>query len=84
MSIATAQGKAIITGFCCVKENLGPPEGPSKEVREFTPVIDRGVHLNAVEAFDSVLFVKGQADIPIPHHEPSFMEVESIPQKLFF
>jgi N-acyl homoserine lactone hydrolase len=79
VSIATTKGKAIITGFCCVKENFGPPEGASKEVREVTPVIAPGVHLNAVEAFESVLFVKGLADIPIPHHEPSFMEVKGIP-----
>ncbi len=79
VSIATARGKAIITGFCCVKENFGPPEGASKEVREVTPVIAPGVHLNVVEGFESVLLVKGLADIIIPHHEPSFMEVESMP-----
>jgi N-acyl homoserine lactone hydrolase len=81
VSVTTARGKAIITGFCCLKENFGPPEGAPEEVREVTPVIAPGVHLNAVDGFDSVLLVKGLADIPIPQHEPSFVGLKSIPQE---
>jgi len=81
VSVATAQGKAVITGFCCLKENFGPPEGASEEVREVTPVIAPGIHLNAVDGFESVLFVKGIADIVIPQHEPSFVGVKSIPKE---
>lgn len=77
--VATERGKAVITGFCCVNENFGPPEGVSQEIREITPVITPGVHLNAVEAFESILFIKRLADIPIPHHEPSFMGVKRMP-----
>ena len=75
VAINTDRGKAVITGFCCVMENFEPPE----EVREFMPVITPGTHLNAVDAFESTLRIKGLADILIPMHEPSFIGVKSIP-----
>jgi len=79
VAVATAKGKAIITGFCCSNENFAPPEGASQKVRDLMPVITPGIHLNAVDAFASALYVKENADIIIPHHEPSFMGVKSIP-----
>jgi glyoxylase-like metal-dependent hydrolase (beta-lactamase superfamily II) len=75
VSILTERGRAIITGFCCVNENFKPPE----EIREILPVLPPGVHLNAVDAFDSALFIKGLADILIPIHEPSFANLKRIP-----
>jgi len=75
VAINTAQGKAVITGFCCLMENFTPPE----EVRKLMPVITPGTHLNAIEAFDSALRIKELADILIPMHEPSFEGVQSIP-----
>ena len=75
VAIDTDQGKAVITGFCCLKENFEPPE----EVREIMPVIIPGTHLNAIDAFESTLRIKGLADILIPMHEPSFIGVKSIP-----
>lgn len=75
VAINTEKGKAVITGFCCVKENFEPPE----EVRAIMPVITPGTHLNAVDAFESTLRIKGLADILIPMHEPSFVGVKSIP-----
>lgn len=75
VAINTDKGKAIITGFCCVRENFEPPE----EVRKIMPVITPGTHLNAVDAFESMLRIKGLADILIPMHEPSFIGVKSIP-----
>jgi len=79
VSVNTAQGRAIITGFCCLKANFGPPEGAPEEVREVTPVIAPGIHLNAIDGFESVLLVKGMADIVIPCHDPSFTKIKSIP-----
>lgn len=79
VSVNTTKGKAIITGFCCLKENFGPPEGVSEEIREVTPIVAPGIHLNAVDGFESLLLVKGLADIPIPCHDPSFLNVKSIP-----
>ena len=51
MSVAvnTEKGKAIITGFCCLNENFSPPVGASQELKEVTPIITPGIHLNAVD-----------------------------------
>jgi hypothetical protein len=43
------------------------------------PIITPGTHLNAIDAFESALRIKGLADILIPMHEPSFIGVKSIP-----
>ena len=81
MSVAvnTEKGKAIITGFCCLKENFGPPKGASEELKELTPVVAPGIHLNAVDGFESVLLVKGMADIVLACHDPSFLQPQTIP-----
>jgi N-acyl homoserine lactone hydrolase len=81
MSVAvnTEKGKAIITGFCCLQENFRPPEGVSEETREVTPIVAPGIHLNAVDGFESVLLVKGLADIVLACHDPSFLEPKTIP-----
>jgi N-acyl homoserine lactone hydrolase len=79
VGVNTEKGKAIITGFCCLEENFRPPEGASEEVRESTPVVAPGIHLNAVDGFESVLLVKGMADIVLACHDPSFMEPKTIP-----
>ena len=75
VSINTAEGKAVISGMCTIRENFEPPPG----VRETMPVIPPGIHLDAVEAFNSALKIKGMADIIIPCHEPSLVNVDSIP-----
>lgn len=75
VAINTSRGKAVITGFCCAKENFDPPA----KVRATTPVITPGIHLNAADAFESALRIQKLADIIIPVHEPSFAEVKSIP-----
>lgn len=75
VSVNTDQGKAIITGFCSIKENFEPPE----EVREMWPVLTPGTHTNAMDAFDSALKIKGLADFLIPQHDASFIEVKRIP-----
>ena len=79
VSVNTEKGKAVITGFCCLKENFSPPEGASEEIQEVTPIIAPGIHLNAMDGFESTLLVKGMADIVIPCHDPSFINVKSIP-----
>jgi N-acyl homoserine lactone hydrolase len=75
VSVSTTQGKAIISGFCSIKENFEPPE----EVREMWPVLTPGTHTNAMDAFDSALKIKGLADFLIPHHDASFIGVKTIP-----
>ena len=75
VSVNTVKGRAIISGMCTLAENFEPPPG----VREFMPVIPPGIHLDAVEAFNGALRIKGMADIVIPCHEPSLVNVDSIP-----
>ncbi len=75
VSINTVKGKAVITGMCTLRENFEPPAA----VREFMPVIPPGIHLDAVEAFNSALRIKTVADILVPVHEPALVSVDSIP-----
>lgn len=71
--IETAKGKAVITGFCCIRRNFEPPEGI------VTPVIVPGILLDAVKAYDSMLKVKEIADIIVPLHDKEFLNIDRIP-----
>lgn len=57
--VNTPAGKAIITGFCCNRENF-PEKGP---------VVTPGVHLDAIQAYESARRVRDAADILIPIHD---------------
>ena len=74
VAVSTAKGTAIITGFCCTMDTFVMPEEVTGYVWE-----DLDQHVNALQAFDSALRIKGLADIVIPMHEPSFEKVEKIP-----
>ncbi len=56
--VETSEGKAIITGLCCNAENF--PRGGG--------VIAPGVHLDAIQAYESMRRIKEAADIIIPIH----------------
>jgi len=74
--VDTTQGKAVITGFCVIMENLEPP----KEITAMEmAVIPPGTHVNVYEAYDIMLKVKAMADILLPLHEPRFASVKEIP-----
>jgi len=66
--------KAALTGFCCVLENFEPPE----KIRKAWPVIPIGVSVNSLEAYDSMLKLKGMADLIIPMHSMEYAEKEFI------
>jgi N-acyl homoserine lactone hydrolase len=74
--VDTTRGTAAITGFCIIRENLEPPLAVQALDLE---VIPPGTHVNAYEAYDQVLRVKGLADILLPLHEPSLAAVDTIP-----
>ncbi|MDH3347083.1 MAG: N-acyl homoserine lactonase family protein [Desulfobulbaceae bacterium] len=76
IEIETTGGKAIITGFCLLKENFYPPKQITAMEIE---VIPPGTHINVNEAYDIMLKIKEAADILIPLHEPEFASVNSIP-----
>ncbi|WP_080804185.1 N-acyl homoserine lactonase family protein [Desulfamplus magnetovallimortis] len=74
--INTKEGKAIITGFCVIKENFYPPlEIKAMEME----VIPPGTLVNSCEAYDIMLQIRDMADILLPLHEPEFAAVATIP-----
>jgi len=76
VAIDTAEGKAVITGFCVIMENFDPPN----EVKAMEmDVIPPGTHVNTYEAYDIMLKIKEMADILLPLHEPAFAGVKEIP-----
>jgi glyoxylase-like metal-dependent hydrolase (beta-lactamase superfamily II) len=75
--IETAAGKAAITGFCVIRENLFPPKQITAMEME---VIPPGTHVNAYEAYDILVRVKRMAPIILPLHEPGFAGIETLPE----
>jgi len=69
VAIDTEKGTAIITGFCCNADNF-PRVGPA-----VTP----GVHLNAIDAYESAQRMKEMADILIPIHDVAVGRKGKIP-----
>ncbi|MFC1532630.1 N-acyl homoserine lactonase family protein [Thermodesulfobacteriota bacterium] len=67
--INTSEGRAVITGFCCNDKNF-PKTGPA---------VVPGVHINVMEAYDSIQKIKEGADILIPLHDPSIGRRKAIP-----
>jgi N-acyl homoserine lactone hydrolase len=59
VSIETREGKAVITGLCCNAENF--PAGGG--------VIVPGVHLDVIQAYDSMVRIREAADILLPIHD---------------
>ncbi|MFH0823309.1 MAG: N-acyl homoserine lactonase family protein [Pseudomonadota bacterium] len=59
VAINTARGRAVIVGLCCNAENF-PPSGT---------VIAPGVHIDAIQAYESMKRVRDVADILIPMHD---------------
>jgi len=59
VAVETSKGKAIITGLCCNAENFPTSGG----------VIAPGVHLDVIQAYDSMNRIKEAADIVISIHD---------------
>lgn len=68
--VNTRGGKAVITGFCCNKQNF-PAAGP---------VVPPGVHINAIDAYESARKVRELADILLPLHDLSLGRRPNIPE----
>ena len=73
--IETEKGKAIITGFCVIKENFFPPNEIKAMEMEVLPP---GTVVNAYEAYDTMIKIKEMADIILPLHEPEFASIETV------
>jgi len=70
VAVNTAQGRAVITGFCCNAKNF-PPKGPA---------IPPGVHTDLLQAYDTIQRIKAEADILIPIHDPAVGRQTRIPE----
>jgi N-acyl homoserine lactone hydrolase len=69
VAVETSEGKAIITGLCCNAENFPPGGG----------VIAPGVHLDAIQAYESMRRIKEAAHIIIPIHDVEIGRKKIIP-----
>ncbi len=74
VAVNTCKGRAIITGFCSILENFDPP----LPFKSLVPVVCPGIHLNPVQAYESLWRVKKMADVVLPMHEPGLVGAESI------
>jgi N-acyl homoserine lactone hydrolase len=59
VEVQTGEGKAIITGFCCNSRNF-PANGPA---------VCPGVHIDAIQAWESIQKVKQSGALIMPMHE---------------
>jgi len=66
VAVKTANGTAVITGWCCTQENFDPPIEFKKKGFPFTIGAS---HTNPMELYDSTRRVMDLADIIIPCHE---------------
>jgi len=81
VSIETSQGRAVISGFCSIKENFFP-SGNNKGAaasNDNASVIVPGIHYDTDLAYQSITAIKEMADIVLPVHEPDMMSIVSIP-----
>jgi glyoxylase-like metal-dependent hydrolase (beta-lactamase superfamily II) len=69
VAVETGEGTAVITGFCCNAENF-PAVGP---------VVTPGVHIDAIQAYESAQRVKEIADIIVPIHDITIGQRGRIP-----
>ena len=70
VSIETREGKAVITGLCCNAENF--PAGGG--------IIVPGVHLDVIQAYDSMVRIREAADILLPIHDLQLGHKKVIPE----
>lgn len=68
VSVDTEQGAAVITGFCVLDDNF-----------QDKTVIIPGPHVDPLQAYDSVVRVRQEADVLIPLHSRRAMDAKSIP-----
>lgn len=66
VAVKTANGIAVITGWCCMQENFDPP---LKFKEMGFPFTISALHTNPIELYDSNKKVIDMADIIIPCHE---------------
>ncbi len=80
VSIQTAKGKAIISGFCSCHETFYPPTPKLQRGRDQSwGVVAPGIFVDALKAYDAVVKIKGLADILLPMHDVAVFDMKVIP-----
>lgn len=69
VAVQTAAGRAVITGFCCNAQNF-PADGPA---------VCPGVHLDAIQAYESAQRVRQWGDMLLPLHDLAVGRKKRIP-----
>ncbi len=80
VAVSTSAGVAIITGFCCTRENFAPQKNQAWVTDRIPEVIPPGIHTDMLQAYESAVRVKKLADIIIPMHDPTMAGKEKIPE----
>jgi glyoxylase-like metal-dependent hydrolase (beta-lactamase superfamily II) len=80
VAVETADGLAVITGFCCLAENFDPRIAPAWKTDLAPEVIPPGIHIDMAQAYESMLRVKRMAKIIIPFHDPVMTAKACIPE----
>lgn len=75
VAVETPKGKAIITGFCSQLSTFIQTDFMKERGLEAAAC---GLHTDCREVYDSAVRVKRLADIIVPCHEPSFMDLKTI------
>ena len=75
VEVDTASGKAVITGFCCIRENFEPPE----RMKRIFHFIQPGIHINMMQLYESMVKVEERADIIVPLHDQEYLKKKRIP-----
>jgi len=75
--VETDKGSVLICGFCTILENLYPPKSVTAMEME---VIPPGTHVNAYEAYETLVRAKTLADHILPLHEPKWASMETVPE----
>lgn len=79
VAVDTEAGLAIITGFCCLGESFSPAESPAWKTATMPEVVPPGIHTDMIQAYNSMVRVKREADIVIPFHDPDLTAMPRIP-----
>jgi len=76
VAVDTKVGRVIITGFCCLEQNLYPPD----EVLELQEVIPTTIVYDAFQCYDRMLRCKELSDNIIASHASKYMFIDRIPE----
>ena len=77
VAVQTDKGRAIISGFCSINENFFPRKA---HPLIGAPVLLPGLFVDGVQAYESILRIKSEADIILPLHDEALFHCECIPQ----